>query len=54
MLQFNNKNPVGRGLKLTDSPEEKTDLVMYVVELLCLNPIADTKRNAMSPIYNLE
>ncbi len=44
LLQFYERSPTGRGLEIDDSGDDKPDFVMYVVELMCLNPITDTMK----------
>jgi hypothetical protein len=45
ILHFYERNPEGRGLDFDDYPENKSDFVMYAVELRCLNPVVDIKKN---------
>ncbi len=51
LLTFYERNPAGRGLDFTENPYHKEDFLRYVVELHCLNPMADIRK---SPLPSLE
>ncbi len=53
LIQFHERNPAGRGLDFYDAPNDKPDFVRYVVELICQNPITNTKKTPLPPLEEL-
>ena len=52
-LAFYEMNLVGHGLDFTEIPDIKEDFLRYVVELECLNPVANTRKTPLPPLEDL-
>jgi len=48
-LTLYEKNTAGKELDFTNDIDTKEDYIRYAVELLCLNPVADTRKIPLPP-----
>ena len=53
LIRFHERNPAGKGLYFDDAPDDKPDFVRYAVELICKNPITDTRKIPLPPLEEL-
>jgi len=53
ILQFHERNLVGRGLKFSDAPEEEQDFLRDAVEYRCQQPVANTQKTPLPPLEDL-
>jgi len=52
-LSFYERNPAGRGLDFTENHDAKEDFIRCVVDLHCLNLVADTRKTPLPPLEDL-
>ena len=52
-IQLYERNPSGRGLDFDDAPDDKSDIFRYEVELICQNPIIDTRKTPLPPLEEI-
>ena len=52
-ITFYERNHAGREIDFTENPDHKEDFLRYVVELHCLNPVADTRKTPLPPLEDL-
>jgi len=53
LIHFYERNPSGRGLDFDDAPEDKPNFTRYAVEFRCLNPMINSKRSPLPPLWEL-